>query len=200
MRPEYTATDTARLWAKVTQTPTCWPRSGAQDKDGYTRLHAGGREIRAHRLAWELANGSVVPAGACVLHRCDNPPCVRPDHLFLGTKGDNNRDRHGKGRDAAGTRNGRSLHPERYPRGDAHPARVHPERLARGERSGAVLHPEQYRGERNSAAKVTADQVREIRALYAAGGITYKELGARYGLSITPTWMIVTRKSWAHIA
>ena len=65
----------------------------------------------AHRMAWIIAYGSI-PQGLCVLHRCDNPPCVRPDHLFLGTKGDNNRDCVAKGRGGytglPGERNGRA--------------------------------------------------------------------------------------------
>lgn len=52
---------------------------------------------RTHRLAWQLANGPI-PIGMFVCHHCDNPPCCNPEHLFLGTALDNNRDRHEKGR------------------------------------------------------------------------------------------------------
>lgn len=57
----------------------------------------GGRILAAHRASWELAYGPI-PAGASVLHTCDTPLCVRPDHLRLGTLADNNRDMAGKGR------------------------------------------------------------------------------------------------------
>jgi hypothetical protein len=71
---------------------------------GYGLLTVAGRTTYAHRYAWELANGPI-PGGAWVLHRCDNPPCCEPSHLFLGTRESNqvdmarkNRGRHGTGR------------------------------------------------------------------------------------------------------
>lgn len=56
-----------------------------------------GKQVGMHIVSWELFKGPI-PEGMCVLHRCDNPPCVRPDHLYLGTKGDNNRETHRKKR------------------------------------------------------------------------------------------------------
>lgn len=61
--------------------------------------------MRSHRAAWELTHGPV-PDGLFVLHRCDNPPCCNPAHLFLGTRGDNNRDARAKGRHVHGERVG----------------------------------------------------------------------------------------------
>jgi len=72
-----------------------------RDRQGYGRKKVGSRTVLAHRHAWELANG-LVPEGLCVLHRCDNPPCINPDHLFLGTRADNNADRDAKGRSKRG--------------------------------------------------------------------------------------------------
>lgn len=77
----------------------CWAWVGAT-RQGYGVIGRGGRSeglVYAHRLAWELAYGPV-PAGMCVLHRCDNRPCTNPDHLWLGSRGDNNRDMVAKGR------------------------------------------------------------------------------------------------------
>lgn len=90
-----------RFWANVDTSGGCWGWRGATDEFGYGTI--GGRRgtyaRRAHRLSYELHVGQH-PGDLVVCHRCDNPPCVRPSHLFLGTRKDNNDDRHHKGRDA----------------------------------------------------------------------------------------------------
>lgn len=76
----------------------CWTWTGKVDKGGYGRIISKTKgTTKAHRLSWMLFNGSV-PDGLCVLHRCDNPRCVNPSHLFLGTNLDNIEDRNNKGR------------------------------------------------------------------------------------------------------
>lgn len=77
----------------------CWPWMGNQNGQGYGRIcsHRGGHTKMAHRVSYELTYGPI-PEGLCVCHRCDNPLCVRPDHLFLGTKRDNIQDCIRKGR------------------------------------------------------------------------------------------------------
>ncbi len=72
-----------------------WTRS--KDGDGYGFIRFSGVLHRTHRIAYELFVGEI-PAGMCVLHKCDNPPCINVDHLFLGTHADNNRDKFNKGR------------------------------------------------------------------------------------------------------
>jgi hypothetical protein len=67
---------------------------------GYGRLSVNSKRVLAHRLNYEYTHGSV-PNGLCVLHICDNPRCVRVEHLFLGTRADNNKDRTTKGRTVA---------------------------------------------------------------------------------------------------
>lgn len=86
-----------RFWAKVQKADGCWFWTGAKTEKGYGNFMRDGtrgpgcRSVLAHRVAWELEHGSV-PVGLCVLHKCDNPACVRPEHQ------DNNRDMLAKGR------------------------------------------------------------------------------------------------------
>ena len=75
----------------------CWVWLRGRDEWGYGTFDLNGQTVKAHRLAWELAT-SPIPGGLHVLHHCDNPPCVRPSHLFIGTIADNNRDCEAKGR------------------------------------------------------------------------------------------------------
>lgn len=96
-----------RLWAKITKSDDCWEWTAGRMGRGYGAIKHGGRMRSAHRVMWELANGPI-PKGLFVLHRCDNPLCVRPDHLFLGTQADNMRDCAVKGRTSRNERHGRS--------------------------------------------------------------------------------------------
>lgn len=91
-----------RFWAKVDTSGDCWEWQGRRFPTGYGGFYAGGRvNWYAHRFVWTLVNGAI-PQGMHVCHHCDNPPCVRPDHLFLGTPKDNMRDRDRKGRSRFG--------------------------------------------------------------------------------------------------
>ena len=86
-----------RFFEKVEKTEKCWGWLAGTNKDGYGKFKMRGKTLQAHRLSWVIHNG-IIPEGMCVLHHCDNPPCVNPAHLFLGTILDNNRDRDAKGR------------------------------------------------------------------------------------------------------
>lgn len=93
-----------RFYGYIQVTDDCWLWTGGRNPKGYGVFKVSGVGFRgAHRVAWELANGPA-PAGLCVLHHCDNPRCVRVDHLFLGTKADNSADMVAKGRQSHGER------------------------------------------------------------------------------------------------
>ena len=92
------ATAVTRFWGRVRKTAGCWIwRHRAPG--GYATFATNGRGSchPAHRVSWFIAYGEI-PIGVCVLHRCDNPRCIRPDHLFLGTPQDNSDDKVAKGR------------------------------------------------------------------------------------------------------
>lgn len=93
--------DAAGFWAMVVKTEGCWEWTGAKFKTGYGAVNIGHRIVTTHRRSWELTNGPI-PEGLFVLHHCDNRPCVRPDHLFLGTHQDNMTDMVSKGRQKNG--------------------------------------------------------------------------------------------------
>jgi hypothetical protein len=137
---------------------------------GYGHFWADGRLVSAHRISYATLVGPI-PEGLHVLHHCDNPPCVRPIHLFTGTRADNMADMIRKGRKnpARGERNGQATHPERTARGECH-----------------------------GSAKLTAADVLEIRQL-AREGLTQRAIASRFGVSHILVGGIIRRKIWAHI-
>lgn len=86
-----------RFWRKVVKGDGCWLWTGHRGSGGYGRFWLNGKQVLAHRTSWEITNGPI-PDGLYACHRCDNPPCVKPAHLFLGTALDNAEDRDRKGR------------------------------------------------------------------------------------------------------
>ena len=145
------------FWTRVSQPEEgCWEWSGCLSNKGYGRVRVRRVEVPAHRLAYELSIGPV-SKDLCVLHACDNRRCCRPDHLFLGTILDNNRDMWAKGR--------------------ARPGR------ATGDRSGSRRHPESRpRGEGHPHAKLTWELVREIRRKWVAREATQTSMARDHGV------------------
>lgn len=182
-----------RFWEKVNKNGPvpahcpelgpCWVWTGAPYPSGYGQINVDGKIRRAHRVVWELTYGPLAPnKSGC--HKCDNPPCVRPTHLFEGTKKENSQDC---------ARKGRAYRPMTGPT-------VTPERRARGERNGRATHPERTaRGEENGGARLTAAQVREIRGLYVPVRGMQAKLGRQYGVSPATIALIVQGKKWRQI-
>lgn len=191
--------DIARFWSKVDKNgPTqphmvtpCWLWMAGKNIHGYGRFKIGGKTVGSHRVAWIIANGHIPHDGSfhgiCALHTCDRRDCCRADHLFIGTAADNAADRVAKGRSnpPRGDKNGSRLHPDRIARGNNHYSRLKPERMARGEAS--------------VKAKLTAAEVIYIRAIYAAGGISFDQLAIQFGVSKSCIHLIIARENWKHI-
>jgi hypothetical protein len=128
-----------------------------------------GRQMQAHRASWLIHRGDI-PDNLWVLHKCDNPPCVNPGHLFLGTYQDNIDDMVSKGRHSHGDRQWLRKNPERVNRGEAVPW-----------------------------SKLTADTVREIRTLFATGDYSKMDLVRQFGVTHPTIRRILSRKIWRHI-
>lgn len=157
------------FWIKVKTSDGCWEWMAWRFWQGYGGFGLAGKVIRAHRLAYVLTYGDIL-GDLEVLHKCNNPPCCRPDHLYLGTPKDNMRDR-SIARSLHGIRNGSITHPESRPR-----------------------------GERVNTAKLNEVQVEEIRKKYVPGEITIAELAYEYGISKPVIRAIVKGRIWKHVS
>lgn len=105
--------DEVRFWMKVKSSKDgCWEWTAAKIRQGYGRFHikicGKFKTVHASHISWVLHYGAV-PSDRFVCHHCDNPSCIRPDHLFLGDHNDNMKDRNKKGRAACGSRHGKSV-------------------------------------------------------------------------------------------
>lgn len=144
----------------------CWEYLGGKDKNGYGQFWINDlrRSIPAHRAMYIAMNGQI-PPNLVVCHKCDNPSCCNPDHLFLGTDNDNVQDRVKKGRSASG---------------DQHGSRTHPEKIRRGEANNKCKFPDTI--------------IVEIRELYTSGNFSYSQLSKKFGISKSQISNIVKNK------
>ncbi len=150
-----------RFWENVIKAALddCWLWTGTKGHHGYGMMSVGSkrdksrRNVFAHRLSYELHYGPI-PSGAVIRHTCDNPSCVNPGHLIVGSHQENMRDMVSRNRQTLGTK--------------------------------------------NPQARITADDVRQIRAL-AASGTIHAEIAPRFGITRSAVTMIVERKRWAHV-
>jgi len=163
----------------------CWNWTARKDSRGYGLLKILGQQ-KAHRVSWIIHFGEI-PEGLYVCHRCDNPSCVNPAHLFTGTAKDNYKDMVNKGRIGSWS-------------GKRHGSWTHPERRTYGERNGARKHPEKMpRGSAHGNAKLTEEDVADMRRRYDAGGVTQISLAKEYKLGKMTVSQIVRRTTWKHI-
>lgn len=162
----------------------CWDWTGHRSPSGYGRITIDYKGYRTNRLAWMVTNGPI-PDGLFACHKCDNPACCNPKHLFLGTHDDNMRDMAEKGRSALGDRNGSRLYPERLARGDKNFYRMFPECALQGEKSPLAVLDDQT--------------VRLIRFVYGNGGYTLTGLGKIFGVSFSTIHLIIKNKRWGHL-
>lgn len=162
--------DIARFWSYVEKTPDgCWRWKNKPNIGGYGMFGQQRKVLHgAHRVSFFIANGPF-DSEKFVCHTCDNPICVRPDHLWLGTAQDNNRDRSIKNR----TR-----------KGDAHHWHYN---------------KEQFFGTRNAASKLTDEVVIQIRKDRKELKMTYYKLAEKYGVSFGNIWKITSGRNWKHL-
>lgn len=211
-----TKTTEQRFWSKVDRGDGsgCWLWTADLNRTGYGRINVNRRVWLAHRLSFVI-NVGPVPAKLFVLHACDTPACVRPDHLWLGTQADNMRDAATKGRTARGDKVGCYTHPESRPRGERHwsrrmPERAQrgdehwtrrmPERVPRGDMAGLRKHPESVvRGEARLNSKLNEEKVREIRRRRARGE-KVRGLAQMFGVPPQRIYKVCLRQIWAHVA
>lgn len=167
-RPE-PLSDQERFWSHVDKSGDCWVWTAGRSPFGYGQFSRDHHPVAAHRASWEFANGPI-PDGLFVLHHCDNPPCVRPDHLYLGTQKDNIRDAIERNRKAYGER----CYTELRPRGETHGMRKLTEAQVREIRK---RHQSGSRGSNSSTALAREFGVTRITIQMIARGQTWSHIG-----------------------
>lgn len=147
----------------------CWPWTGRVHIKGYGLCDYDKRPGTAHRMSWVLHSGKHIPDGLMVCHRCDNPICCNPSHLFIGTAQQNSDDMKNKGRSATGEKSGMHKRPDKRSPGELH-----------------------------GQSKFRNEDIIEIRRL-CSGGIAHAEIASRFGTSKAYVSSIARRLRWKHI-
>lgn len=215
--PAITEKDRKRFWSKVSindNKEVCWEwQRGKSVIGGYGNFDLRGKTFRAHRIAFFMGNGAD-PKDLCVCHKCDNPACVNPNHLFLGTDKDNVHDMHKKGRFSV--RRGEENNLSKLKEGqvkeilEKHKNGQSASSLCKEYNvSSTVIYSivnritwkylsEGYdkRKLEYGNSKLNKSKVIEIREKFSKGGKTMKELAILFNVTVTSICYIVNRKTW----
>lgn len=184
---KYTAFTVSRelIWRSLEQRvliqPSgCWHWKLSGTPSGYGLMNIGGKRYLAHRAAFFAWTG-IDPIGLFVCHKCDNPPCCNPEHLFLGTASDNTRDF---------VRKGLNQH------GDAHWTRRLPHLVRRGASHAAKLQGNSFyhRGDSHYLTKISDAQVAEARQMLLCGH-SLSRVAAAFGVTKATIWKIKTNRT-----
>lgn len=168
---KYTPKRIDKFWSrvKIGNPDECWEWQASCFPTGYGHLTIKGKSLYSHRVSWELTNGEI-PDGLFVCHKCDNPPCCNPQHLFVGTPLDNVRDRDAKGR-------GRKQ-PKKFREEKPRQPRIMPT------------------GESSYHHKLTWELVATIRQRYSMGDVTQTQLAKEYNVAISTISRLVHGFNW----
>ncbi len=170
--PKLQGGDRAKFWGKVDrrQYGQCWRWLGSKTTRGYGQFYITPHRVMflAHRVMWAESGGEV-EAGMFVLHKCDNPSCVNPTHLFTGTPKDNSRDMVQKGRSV---KNDQGRRPAKETA---------------------------LRGESAPWAKLSNVDIREIRRLWRSTTLLQREIADKFGVCQSTISLVVLKKGWAHV-
>lgn len=204
-----------RFWSRVTKSPGCWKWQGWLDRNGYGQISVSQKDkqrLGAHRVALWLATGKKPPRNSVTRHLCNNPCCVRPSHLRLGTYAENTRQSVREGRNAFGEKSGMSVLTRkavqiiRKSRGalnrfaEKYGVSISTIWAARVRRTWqSVKGHSQVTGyacgDRNRSSKLTEKNVREIRASPLMG----IQLAKKFKVSKSVISVVRSRKSWKHV-
>lgn len=158
----------------------CWVWTGGRTQEGYGYLWIRNYNFRANRISFFLAFGQ---PEQLIMHSCDRPECVNPNHLEDGTTQQNSHDAKARGRYSVGEAHAATTRIRL--RGDDHPARTNPENLARGSSHGR--------------AKLNEESVKVIRLKYESKTHDLRDLSQEYGVSQVSISLAVRRCTWRHV-
>lgn len=162
-----------RFWGKVDimGPQECWTWLSSKSGGRYGAFTANNRHYQSHRVSYSIKNGAI-PEGKVICHTCDNPLCVNPEHLFMGTQLDNVTDMMNKNR----------------------------QRLTFGGEGGRLKQVQNTaRGSENHLSKLNEESVLSIRREYVRRVVTHKMLASKYGVTTENIKMILKRKTWKHV-